>query len=57
MLVFLRARSCGSLSIATLLANELDARSVVHGQLSLAAVNQIEVIHEATNGCKNLKIN
>ena len=57
MLVFLRARSCGSLSIATLLANELDAPSVVHGQLILAAVNQIDVIHEAMNARKNLKIN
>ena len=38
------------------LANELDVRSVLHGQLSLAAVNHICVIHEAMNGCKNLKI-
>ena len=50
---------CGSLSITTpvsLLANEFDALSVLHGQVSLAAVNQICVIHEAVNGCKNLKI-
>ena len=50
---------CGSLSITTslsLLANEFDVRSVLHGQVSLAAVNQICVIHEAMNGCKNLKI-
>ena len=50
---------CGSLSITTsvlLLANEFNVRSVLHGQLSLAAVNQICVIHEAMNGCKNLKI-
>ena len=50
---------CGSLSITTpvsLLANEFDVRSVLHGQVSLAAVNQIYVIHEAMNGCKNLKI-
>ena len=50
---------CGSLSIITpvsLLANEFDARSVLHGQVSLAAVNQICVIYEAMNGCKNLKI-
>ena len=35
---------CGSLSITTpvsLLANEFDVRSVLHGQVSLAAVNQI----------------
>ena len=46
---------CGSLSITTpvsLLANEFDVRSVLHGQVSLAAVNQIYVIHEAMNGCK-----
>ena len=50
---------CGSLSITTpvsLLANEFDVRSVLHGQVSLAAVNLICVIHEAINGCKNLKI-
>ena len=28
---------------------------VLHGKVSLAAVNQICVIHEAMNGCKNLK--
>ena len=50
---------CGSLSVTTpvsLLANEFDVRSVLHGQVSLAAVNQILVNHEAMNGCKNLKI-
>ena len=36
--------------------NEFDVRSVLHRQVSLAAVNQIRVIHEAMNGCKNLKI-
>ena len=40
----------------SLLPNELDVRSVLHGQVSLAVVNQICVIHEAMNGCKNLKI-
>ena len=47
---------CGSLSITThviLLANEFDVRSVLHMQKSLAAVNQICVIHEAMNGCEN----
>ena len=29
-------------------ANEFDVRSVLHVQVSLAAVNQIYVIHEAT---------
>ena len=38
------------------LANEDGVRSVLHGQVSLAAVNQICVIHEAMNGCKILKI-
>ena len=50
---------CDSLSITTpvlLLANEFDVQSVLHGQVSLAAVNQICVIHEAMNGCKNKKI-
>ena len=51
--------SCGSLSIITpvpLLANEFDIQSVLHWQVSLAAVNQIYVIHEAMNGTTNLKI-
>ena len=50
---------CGSLSITTpvsFLANEFDVRGVLHGQVSLAAVNQIYIFHEAMNGCKNLKI-
>ena len=50
---------CGSRSITTpvsLLENEFDVRSVLHGQVSLAAINQICVVHEAMNGCKNLKI-
>ena len=50
---------CGSLSITipvSLLANEFDVRSVLHGQVNLAAVNQICVVHEAMNGCTNLKI-
>ena len=48
----------GSLSITTpvsLLANEFDVRSVLHEQMSLAAVNQICVNLEAMNGGKNLK--
>ena len=47
------------LSITTpvsLLANEFDVRSVLHGQVSFAAVNQMCVVHEAMNGCKNLKV-
>ena len=46
----------GSLSITTpvsFLANEFDVRSVLHGQVSLAAVYPIYVFHEAMNGCKN----
>ena len=49
----------GSLSITTpvsLLANEFDVQRVLHGQVNLAAVNQICVNHETMNGCKNLKI-
>ena len=40
----------------SLLSNKFDLRSVLHGQVSLAAVNQIYVIHKALNGCKILKI-
>ena len=57
---FLHVRlRCGSLAITTpvsLLANEFNVRSVLHGQVSLAAVNQICVIHETMNGCKNPQI-
>ena len=48
----------GSLSVTTpvsLLANEFGVLSVLHGQVSLAAVNQICVIHEAMKGCKKSK--
>ena len=50
---------CGLLSITipvTLLANEYDVQSVLHGQVCLTAVNQICAIHVAMNGCENLKI-
>ena len=40
----------------SLLANVFEVRSVLHGQVSLAAVNQMCVIHETMYGCKNLKI-
>ena len=43
----------GLLSITTpesLLANKFDVRSLLHGQVSLAAVNQIGVNHEASDG-------
>ena len=39
----------------SLLANEFDVRNILHGQVSLAAVNHIYVLHEIMNGCKNLK--
>ena len=57
--LFCTCDSSGSLSITrpvSLLANEFNVRSVLHGQVSLAAVNQTCVIHEAMNSCKNLKI-
>ena len=38
------------------LANEIGVRSELIGQVNLAAVNQMCVIHEAINACKNLKI-
>ena len=50
---------CGWLSITTPvqhLANEFDIRSVLHEQVSFAAVNQNCVFHEAMNGCKNQNI-
>ena len=59
MLVLHVRLRCGSLSITTpvnFLANEFDVRSVLHGQVLPAAVNQICVIHETMNGFKNLKI-
>ena len=58
MLVLHVPLRCGLLSITipvTLLANEFDVRSVLHEQVSLAAVNQICVIHEDMNGCKKSK--
>ena len=58
LVLYVRLR-CVSLSITTpgsLLANEFDVRSILHGQVCLAAVNQIRVVHGAMNGCKNLKI-
>ena len=55
-LLFLHMRlGCGLMSITTSLlvqANEFDVRSVFHRHVSLVAVNQICVIHEAMNGCK-----
>ena len=61
MLVLHVRLRCGSLSITTPVpfpVNEFGVRSVLHGEVSLAAVNQIHVIHEATgmNSCKNLMI-
>ena len=38
--------------LVSLLANELDFQSVLHGQVSLACVNHICVIYEAMNGLK-----
>ena len=35
--------------------NTFNVLSVLHGQGSLAAVNQICIIHEAMSGCKILK--
>ena len=36
--------------------NEFDVRSMLHGQVSLAAINESCVSHEAMNGCKDIKI-
>ena len=57
--LFCTCTQCGSLSITTpvsLLANEFDDHSLMQGKVSLAAANQICVIREAINGCKNLKM-
>ena len=35
------------------MANEFYVRSILHGQVSLAAINEIRVVHEAMNGCKS----
>ena len=35
----------------SLLANEFDVQSGLHKHLSLAAVNQIYIFHEAMNSC------
>ena len=43
---------CGSLSITTPVVNEFYVQSLLHGQVSLAAVNHIFVVHEVMNGCK-----
>ena len=43
-------------TLTVLSANQFDVRIVLHGQVTLAAVNNIYVFHEAMNGCKNLKI-
>ena len=42
--------------VARCQSQHFDVRSKVHGQVSLAGVNQVRVIHEAMKGCKNLKI-
>ena len=42
--------------IVSLLANEFVVRSVLHGEVSLVAINLIYVLHEAMNCCENLKI-
>ena len=52
-LVLHKRLRCGSLSITTpvsLLANEFDVQSILHGEVSLAAVNQICVFYEVING-------
>ena len=56
--LFCTSDSGVALSITTpvsLLANEFGVRSVLHGQVSLAAVNQMYVIHEAMKGQKKSK--
>ena len=40
----------------SLLSNEFGVQSILHRQVSLAAVNHIYVFHEVMGGCKNLLI-
>ena len=42
--------------VARCQSQHFDVRSVLHGQVSLAAVNKIYAVYEAMNGHKNLKI-
>ena len=54
LVLHVRLRCC-SLSITTsvsLLGNKFDVRNVLHGQVSLAAANQIYVIHEVWSVAK-----
>ena len=37
------------------LVNQFDVRSVLHGQVSLAAVTRFYVFYEVMGGCKTLK--
>ena len=39
------------------LVNEFNIRSLLHGQVSSAAVNHTYVLHEGMNVCTNLNIN
>ena len=41
---------------ASILANAIDVRSVLNGQVSLAAVKYMCVFYEVMKGFKNLKI-
>ena len=43
---------CQSQHQCHLMANSFNVLIMLHGQVSLAAVNQICVIYEAMNGCK-----
>ena len=58
-LVFHMRLRCGSLSITTSvshLANEFNVQRELNGQVSLVLSIKFCVVHEAMNGCKNLKI-
>ena len=53
---FARANQVRITTPVSLLANEFTIRSVLHGQVCLAAVIFINVFHEVINGYKNLEI-
>ena len=55
--LFCMGESGVALSFTTkllILPNEFDVQSILHGQVSLAAVNHIYVFHGVMGGCKNL---
>ena len=51
-----KQEACFACAMQVRLTVNHNTSGVLHDQVSLAVVNQIYYIHEAMNGCKNLKI-